>query len=128
MGDAIDVAAASSPPKATKSSPLLKGLVGASSFVRHNPKSDRFKVRFGFWRKKRENKKVKGRFADTDRFCFFVPSFFSHKKTGHPLPPRRLLVHGRDQHVQAVSLGGWRKRKRKKRGWSGVEKEREKRV
>lgn len=31
--------------KATSSlSPLLKGLVGASSFVRHNPKSDRFKV------------------------------------------------------------------------------------
>ena len=42
MGDA-SASAAAKEAKASPS-PLLKGLVGASSFVRHNPKSDRFKV------------------------------------------------------------------------------------
>lgn len=42
--------------KATSSlSPLLKGLVGASSFVRHNPKSDRFKVRLGRGRRREKD-------------------------------------------------------------------------
>jgi hypothetical protein len=36
------------------SSPLLTGLVGASSFVRHNPRTDRFKVRFGYSRRSSE--------------------------------------------------------------------------
>ena len=43
----VDASAAAATDKANaaaSSAPLLKGLVGASSFVRHNPKSDRFKV------------------------------------------------------------------------------------
>lgn len=60
--------------------------------------------------------------------CFFFFFLFFNKKPGRPLPPRRLLVHGCDQHVQAVSLrlDGWMETEgeaeNELKGWERTEK------